>query len=380
MRSLLWRKLGIIFLDFWLLLLGFCLAYFVRLGTFTHGVFPFGPYFSGAVFMVPIWIFFLAIAGRYSVLEKTFFEHIRAIFLASVGASLFFPLLFYFQNELFFSRGIVFLIFLCGVFLLFVSTFFERMLQKWEVHRNKNISRLLVIGANRSAEKIIHTLLSNFSRQKPVAILAPYGSKKKEICSVPLLGKLDALERITDQYHISEVFLCEGAEHSMNILSFCETKGLPFSTSAEALGIFQKDFDAQKVGDTLFLVLQHSPLFGWGQFFKRAFDIVVSAVLIVFVSPFFAISSVYTVLKQLQKVFLGEMSIVGPIFLSPEEIQKYFPERLNVRLQRRFLLRPGMRGPVSQNDFENDSEKALEKEIRYIQTWSLWKDAKILFS
>jgi len=328
--------------------------------------------------MVPIWILFLAIAGRYSLQEKPIFEDFRILFLGSLAASLLFPLLFYFQNELFFSRGIILLIFACGSGFLFFASLFENFLQKWEVTKNHNISRLLVIGANRSAEKIIYTLLSNFSRQKPVAILAPYGSSKKQICGVPVLGKLDALERITAEQNISEVFLCEGAEHSMNILSFCELKGLPFRTSAEALGIFQKDFDAQKVGDTLFLSLQHSPLFGWGQFFKRGFDIIISAGLLVCLTPLCFISSLRSKPPLLLKVFRREMSLVGPIFLSPEEIQKYFPNRLQTRVQRRLLLRPGIWGPVSKKDFEEDPERALEKEIRYIQEWSIGKDFLIL--
>lgn len=79
-------------------------------------------------------------------------------------------------------------------------------------------------------------------------------------------------------------------------------------------------------------------------------------------------------LPQLMNVLRGQMSLVGPRMIAPDELPKYGavgPLRLQVR--------PGLTGlwQVSGRQ-ELDYSERIELDVYYIENWSLWLDLKIL--
>jgi hypothetical protein len=396
MRGLLYRKIGLLAFDILAILCAFVCAYFFRLGTFFWSDFPFGIYFIFGVYMIPLWIFFLIWNGRYSVSEKSLAEQFRIVALSSLAASLLFPLLFYFRQEQFFSRGIVLLLWFSGTMLLWLVSILERIFDSWEVSRKRGVFRVLIIGAGRNAERLIDRLQKTFSRKIPVGIIAPYGTKKKNIFGIPVLGKLDALERVCREERIQEIFLCDAIEQSVNILSLAESEGRSVKISPEVLGVFSgKRVSPEYVAGSPMLTLELSPLFGWGQFFKRMFDIVFSGMVLVIFSPVFLFrkKTLKTIALGMQKsmtiscfennslvplyasVFSGKMSIIGPKALSPQEEENLFKTVHKHHLQRRHLLRPSIFSPAPKNA---SGQEQIEAEIQYIQRWNFWKDIQIL--
>jgi exopolysaccharide biosynthesis polyprenyl glycosylphosphotransferase len=80
-------------------------------------------------------------------------------------------------------------------------------------------------------------------------------------------------------------------------------------------------------------------------------------------------------LPQLWNVLKGEMSLVGPRPPLPTEVNQYALEHL-----RRLDMKPGLTGfwqITSREDPSFESYMALD--LEYIQNWSFWMDAKILF-
>ncbi len=394
MRILIWETLCKMFVDVVAIVLSFALAYYFRLFTFSHSLFPFDEYMHVAYLVVPVWIIFLGASGRYALSEKSMGMQFQQIFFASLSSSLLFPLVFYFSNNHFFSRGIILLLFVLSVTFLLTVSVVEKKISRWK-------TSMLIIGANRDAERIIEALQKSSSRHIPTAVLAPYGSKKKELLGVVVAGKLDALERVVEQFSIDEIFMCEGIEHSENIASFCRNKGIPLKISVESLGMNNETIDSQVMGGTVFLTMQQSPLFGWGQFFKRLFDILVASVGLFLFSPillwnwkklvpvtfqrnssetFIAYciprKKGYALLKWtlLYNVLKKDISMVGPRLFLSEEYRLFFSS-LRAGKQARTLLRSGIFSPSS--DLENPSE-VLKTDIAYIQNWSFWNDLMIL--
>jgi lipopolysaccharide/colanic/teichoic acid biosynthesis glycosyltransferase len=79
-------------------------------------------------------------------------------------------------------------------------------------------------------------------------------------------------------------------------------------------------------------------------------------------------------LPQLFNVLRGEMSLVGPRMIAPEEAGRY-----GKSLSRRLSVRPGITGlwQVSgRQDVNYDTRVALD--LQYIDRWSLWLDLVIL--
>lgn len=81
-------------------------------------------------------------------------------------------------------------------------------------------------------------------------------------------------------------------------------------------------------------------------------------------------------LPQLFNVLAGQMSLVGPRPPLPSEVAQYKP-----RHRRRLSVRPGITGlwQVSGRNEISDFDEWMALDLKYIDTWSLWLDIKILF-
>lgn len=79
-------------------------------------------------------------------------------------------------------------------------------------------------------------------------------------------------------------------------------------------------------------------------------------------------------LPQLFNVFIGTMSLVGPRPPLPSEVAQYKPWQ-----RRRLSVRPGITGLWQVSGRNNiDFEEWMQLDLKYIDSWSLWLDLKIL--
>lgn len=80
-------------------------------------------------------------------------------------------------------------------------------------------------------------------------------------------------------------------------------------------------------------------------------------------------------LPQLLHIVTGKMSLVGPRPGLPYHLERYTPEQA-----RRLLMRPGLTGWSQVNGRNLLSWPArIEKDVWYVDNFSLWLDARILF-
>jgi len=80
-------------------------------------------------------------------------------------------------------------------------------------------------------------------------------------------------------------------------------------------------------------------------------------------------------LPQLFNILKGEMSLVGPRMISPEEIGKYSQWDINL-----LTVRPGLTGLWQVNGRSDVSyEQRVRFDMHYIRNWSIWLDIQLLF-
>ena len=79
-------------------------------------------------------------------------------------------------------------------------------------------------------------------------------------------------------------------------------------------------------------------------------------------------------LPELLNVLRGEMSLVGPRPLLVKYLELYSP-----RQARRHGMKPGITGFAQVNGRNHSSwEEKLERDVWYVENWSLWLDVRIL--
>jgi lipopolysaccharide/colanic/teichoic acid biosynthesis glycosyltransferase len=79
-------------------------------------------------------------------------------------------------------------------------------------------------------------------------------------------------------------------------------------------------------------------------------------------------------LPQLLNVLRGEMSIVGPRMISPEEMEKYAQSGMNL-----LTVKPGITGLWQVSGRSDVSyDERVRMDMYYIRNWSIWMDIMLL--
>jgi len=79
-------------------------------------------------------------------------------------------------------------------------------------------------------------------------------------------------------------------------------------------------------------------------------------------------------LPQLFNILMGEMSLVGPRPPLPSEVEKFEPWQ-----RRKLSVKPGLTCLWQTNGRNNvDFDEWMKLDLKYIDNWSLWEDAKII--
>lgn len=378
------KVLEIIF-DLVLCFFSFWLAYIVRIGNFYSTDFPLFPFLYYVFLILPVFMIIFIWSGLYEFKEKTNFEILRIITFSCLVGTMIFVLLFFFKREFFFSRMIVLLSWVFTSLFVFVFHVLKNRYDKKRYAMGKNTLRTLIIGNSILSEKIIDDLKNSKSRFEVVAIINPYGGGKKEISDIVISGKMDALEAVVKEKKIDAIIQTEATEQTLNILNFCENKFLEFLITPKIFGSFSDNIESEYFSNNTFIHFRISPLFGWGQFFKRGMDFLISIFVLIFCSPIFlfyklkkrkiafshseAIDLYFFDKKSISwianmiNVLFGNVSLVGPEFVSLEN-----RENLSFHQKKVLYVKPGIIKVYKSKD-----KKDFE-EINYISNWTLLRD------
>ncbi|QQS58952.1 sugar transferase [Candidatus Peregrinibacteria bacterium] len=402
-RPLLLRKIGEMAVDSIIIPIAFVVSYFLRVGSYFSTDFPFSPYIVLSLIITPAFLFFFAWSGLYALEEKRPLELLRAISVSCLAGSMLFVLIFFFKREIFFSRLI--LLFIWGISTTFVFGFHLGIQQIWarQYERGKNVLRTLLVGNGKTAMMLTQELQKKRSRFQPIAALAPYGGGEKILSkNVPVLGKLDALERVCKEQKIDAIIQTEAPEQTPNLLLFAEGKYLEFLLAPSVIGAFRTRFHLEHTGEYPVIRFGLSPLFGWGQVAKRGLDLLISFFVLLIFFPwllfckktkiicatgpstdvFEKLAFLHTKnryffhLPEFWNVFCGQMSLVGPRPRTEDE-----RENMPLFERRRLVIKPGIFGPSQLCLLEKkqcDARHSTEIDTAYILHWSFRKDIALL--
>jgi FlaA1/EpsC-like NDP-sugar epimerase len=149
--------------------------------------------------------------------------------------------LYFFQQELFFSRLINGYAFVFGGTWLVFSSLMYDLILRWDKRTNKQaVYRTVIVGANRVSEKLMEKFQQDpFAPYQIIGVIDPYGLAPKNFRG-KVLGKLNKLESVCEQEQVTALIQCDAFEHTINLISLAKEKNIKFLFDPALRGVLEE--------------------------------------------------------------------------------------------------------------------------------------------
>jgi len=305
-------------------------------------------------------------------------------------------------------------------------------------------TKTLIVGAGEAGSLILEKIRSLPELGYRMAGFLDDERAGQSVMGLPVLGRTDELGHVVSAFSIEEVIIAlPEASHNelLSIISRCEDGRVSIKVFPDVFQIMASEVNIGDLGGLPLLTMRDVALRGWRLTLKRMVDVIISAIVLVFISPLLLLLAIlvkldspgpaiywqermgldakpfpcfkyrsmradaevqtgpvwaikddprrtrigsflrtYSLdeLPNFINVFLGHMSLVGP---RPE--RPYFVEQFREMVPRymeRHREKAGITGWAQANGLRGDSSiwERTKYDLYYIEHWSLWFDFKIM--
>ena len=258
--------------------------------------------FCAAVFLVLVFAF----NHLYSLkvthkLSQSFFK-----IVILVTAWMMFIIAYYFLvvHQLFFSRIALVHIWLFTITFITAGRILIQLIQSFLLRYGIGKRRILFVGVNSVADSFYKSIKKDPSYKVIGALDETVFSRKKD--KLKIIGTLDQLEAIIKKYKIEEIIQAEPQIKGVDtndLHSFCRNNQIKYHFIPDLIRLQRTNVDVEMINNIPLVTLKETSLDGWGQLFKRLFDIVFSFVMIIALIPLWIAIGI-----------LIKLSSRGPIF------------------------------------------------------------------
>jgi FlaA1/EpsC-like NDP-sugar epimerase len=247
-----------IIIDFLLIILSFSLAYFLRVGFVFSTDFPFETY---AVVFIPTSIVWIGILLFQNVYTHTPISK-RRLFTSIISANLIgitlFVLIFFYKRDIFFSRLILVYVWTLSNIFIISNAWIFRII-KFHLHsQGIGTKKTLIVGANKTAEEAIKNCQKFEPYYEVVAILDAYGTKKKAIYGISVLGKMNSLEEVIQEKNIQVIIQADCIEQSLNLIHISEKNNINYFLMPQLLGMYHKEAKLKTIGKKAMIIIENN--------------------------------------------------------------------------------------------------------------------------
>lgn len=324
-------------LDFLILILAGVSAYYIRFSSFATDfrpvVFslPFGEYFKAVLVVAFLWVLIFAFSSLYSFNRRRLSQEIYRIFLACSAGFALVAILIFFQRELFDSRFIVLIAWLLSILYISFYRAIVHWIQKLLYASGIGVKNIILVGSSKTGDNLIRDFFSDkYSGFKVIKRVRDFSldtskelsefikefnknNEKKEerideiIQTDPNLSKVETLRLydFANEYHISFRYVADLLEVKVLRTEVSEMAGVPV------------------------VEVKKTTLDGWGRIVKRMFDVFVSSIIIILVSPIIILTIILIKIDSSGPIFFSKRDDGSPVFRVGQggKLFKYFKFR-----------------------------------------------------
>lgn len=306
--------------DFFALLAAFSLAYILRVKVDTRPLvelIPARTYFFAVFTVLPLWVIVNGLIGLYSpaIYEKRFSELGRLLVGSMLGILVVIGYDFVIRDTLFPARLVpVYGLALGFSFLLLFRTIaraFRILLFKYGV----GITKILVIGDGLAARELIESMLdSKTSGFKIVGVVGDPGKIRRSsgLVFYPSFENAHQTIGVNNIHSIVQTELYGGNNKNSEILEFAQTNHIAYRFIPGNSDLFVGRIDVELFHSIPVVAIHQTALIGWGRLVKRVFDVLVSVVALIILSPIFILVGLLIVLLD-----------PGPVFFRQERVTRF---------------------------------------------------------
>ena len=426
-------------------------AYFMRFSVelvpLVKDVPPLYLYASVTPYAVVIWAVTFRALGLYSPMRTVSKrEEVIKIVKASSVAILMFIVVVFYLSDYKYSRVVFFYFWIMSSCGLVVSRLSLRIMLRYFRRKGYNLRFILIVGAGDLGRRVFYSIKRHPELgMRVVGFLTRHQEKVgTTIEGSPVLGIFEDVQEIIQSRPIDQVLLALPLEEHARlrtVMKMVDNELVDVKIVPDIFDYMTLRGGIEELDNIPIISLRDAPLYGWNRVFKRLFDIVLSAGLLILFSPIMVLIAmlikltspgpvlfkqermgldgktfimykfrtmvpnaenetgpVWTAeddhrrtpigavlrkfsldeLPQFFNVLRGNMSIVGP---RPERtffIQQF--KEMIPRYMLRHKIKAGITGWAQVNGWRGNTslEKRIEHDIYYIEHWSVLFDLKII--
>ncbi len=309
--------------------------------------------------LVPFWLLIFGLLGLYNrnIYEKRFSE-IGRLFLGSFIGMLFIIAADYaFVRPIFPAKLVPVYGFLLAFLFLVILRTIARAGRTILFGYNYGINNVLIIGDTAIAEELVSSLQnSRKSGYRVVGLVSAKRYAQKRYTEVTVFNNIDQALKGLKPGEINSIIQTElyaDADKNDQLLDYAQKHHISFRFVPGNTELFVGNIEVDLFRSSVPVITVHqTPLIGWGRIVKRLFDLALSAVLIVLLSP------VFLLLIVAQKLFAGK----GPVFYRQTRLTRY--NRKFKAYKFRSMKQKYSTGMTPEEAFELMGKPELAKEFR----------------
>ncbi len=354
---------------------------------------------------------------------------------------------FFFKNsslDVDYSRGMVVYAWALTIVLIMLGRVLYGMIAGALRSRGIGEERVLIVGAGDAGQQMVRRAQTSPWLGYEVIGFVDGATRQDRIQGVPVLGRTEELADIIERYGITEVIIARPEADSnelLQIIDRCQDCPVTIKVFPNVFQIMASEVRLGDLNGLPLLTVRDSALRGWRLSLKRAVDIVVASIALVFLSPLMLLIALlikldspgpvfyiqermgldakpFPMIKfrtmrpdaeaktgpvwatpddprrtrigaflrrtsldelpQFINVLLGDMSVVGPRPERPVFVEEF--QKQIPRYMYRHREKAGITGWAQVNGLRGDTsiEERTKYDLWYTENWSLWLDFKIM--